>query len=140
MKLKIIVFASSTFHSSSLEQVTYLTISFCQFGHEPELHMEVNLVCIIEQDDAFLEGWMWPGDEKNFDLIFHKYVVSELATCGISGIDELCDDSDVGSSEGEEEGYECETEPVLSFSKVHSAYETAKSFFMHNTNEHDRIF
>lgn len=46
---------------------------------------------------------MWLGDEKNFDLSFHKCVVSELATCGISGIDELCDDSDVGRSEGEVE-------------------------------------
>lgn len=133
VKLKIVVLAISTFHSSSLEQVTYLTISFCQFGCEPELHMEVNLVCSIEQDDAFQEGWVWLGDEKNFDLSFHKSVVSELATCGISGIDELCDDSEAGSN-GEDEGYECEAEPV------HSAYETAMSFFMHHTNEHDRIF
>jgi len=140
VKLKIIVFASSTFHISSLEQVTYLTISFCQFGCEPELHMEVNLVCSIEQDDAFQEGWLWLGDEKKFDASFHKSVVSELATCGILGIDELCDDSEVGTSEGEEEGYECEAEPALSFTKVHSAYETAISFFMNHTNEHDRIF
>jgi hypothetical protein len=45
--------------------------------------------------------------------------------CGISGIDELCDDFEVGSSEVEEEGYECAAEPVLSFTKVHSVYETA---------------
>jgi len=140
VKLKIIVLARNTFHSSSLEQVTYLTISFCQFGCEPELHMEVNFVCSIEQDDAFQEGWMWHGEEKNFDLSFHKSVVSELAMCGISGIDKLCDDSEVGSNEGEEVGHECEAEPVQSFSKVHSAYETAISFFMHHTNEHYRIF
>ena len=140
VKLKIIVLACSTFHNSSLEQVTYLTISFCQFGCEPELHMEVNFVCSIEQDDAFQEGWMWLGDEKNFDLSFHKSVVTELATCGISGIDKLFDDSEVGSNEGEEVGYECEAGPVQSFTKVHSAYETAMSFFMHHTNEHNRIF
>jgi len=140
VKLKIIVFASSTFHISSLDQVTCLTISFCQFGCEPELHMELNLVCRTEQEDAFQEGWMWHGDEKNFYLIFHKCVVSELATCGISGIDDLYDDSEVGSCEGEEEDYEFEAEPVLSFTKVHSAYETAISFFMCHTNEHDRIF
>jgi hypothetical protein len=83
---------------------------------------------------------MWLGDENNFDLFFHKCVVSELAMCGISGNDELCDDSEVGRSEGEEEGYECEAEPVLSFTIVHSACETAMSFFMNDTNEHDRIF
>ena len=49
-------FASSKFHSSSFEQVTYLKISFCQLRCEPELHMEVNLVGSIEQDDAFQEG------------------------------------------------------------------------------------
>jgi len=140
MKLKIIVLASSTFHSSSLEQIINVTIYFCQFGCEPELHMEVNFVCSIEQDDAFQEGWMWLGDEKNFDLSFHKSVVSELATCGISGIDELCGDSEVGSIEGEEEGYESEAESVQSFTKVHSSYETVISFFMHHTNEHGRIF
>ena len=80
------------------------------------------------------------GDEKNFDLSFHTSVVSALATCGISGIDELCDDSEAGSNEGEEEGYESEAEPVQSFSKVHSGNETAISFFTHHTNEHDRIF
>lgn len=83
---------------------------------------------------------MWLGDEKNFDLSFHKCVVNELATCGISGIDELYDDSEVWSSEGEEEGCECVAEPVLSFTKAHSAFETAISIFMHHTNEHDRIF
>jgi len=102
--------------------------------------MEVNFVCSIEQDDAFQEGWMWHGEEKNFDLSFHKSVVTELATCGISGIDKLFDDSEVGSNEGEEVGYECEAGPVQSFTKVHSAYETAMSFFMHHTNEHNRIF
>jgi len=78
---------------------------------------------------------VWLGDEKNFDLSFHKSVVSELA-----GIDELCDDPEIRSNEGEEEGYECEAEPVQSFTKAHSAYETAMSFLMHHTNEHDRIF
>jgi hypothetical protein len=38
---------------------------------------------------------MWLGNEKNFDLSFHKSVVSEIA-----GIDELCDDPEVGSNEG----------------------------------------
>jgi hypothetical protein len=52
----------------------------------------------------------------------------------------LCDDSEVQSNEEEEEGCECEAEAVLSFTKVHSAYETVKSFFMHHTNVHDRIF
>ena len=135
MKLKIIVLASSTFHSSSLEQVTYLKISFCQLGCEHELHMEVNLVGRIEEDDAFLEGRMWLGDEKNFDHDFHKSVVSELA-----GNDELSDGPEVGSNEGEEEGYECMAEPVQSFTKAHSAYKTAISFLMHHTNEHERLF
>ena len=44
------------------------------------------------------------------------------------------------SNEGEEEGYECEAEPVQSFTKAHSAYKTAISFLMHHTNEHERIF
>ena len=100
VKLKIIVLASSTFHSSSLEQVTYLKIPFCQLGCEPELNMEVNLVGSIEEDDAFQEGRMWLGDEKNFDHDFHKSVVIELG-----GNDELCDGPEVGSNEGEEEGY-----------------------------------
>ena len=93
-------FGSSTFHSSSLEQVTYLKIPFCQLGCEPELNMEVNLVGSIEEDDAFQEGRMWLGDEKNFDHDFHKSVVIELG-----GNDELCDGPEVGSNEGEEEGY-----------------------------------
>jgi len=49
-------FGKQYIHSSSLEPVTYLKIPFCQLGCEPELHMEVNLVGSIEQDDAFQEG------------------------------------------------------------------------------------
>jgi len=52
----------------------------------------------------------------------------------------LCDDPEVGSSEGEEEGYECMAEPVQSFIKAHSAYKPAISFLMHHTNEHEGIF
>jgi hypothetical protein len=116
---------------------------FCQCGCEPELHIEANLGSSIEEeeeDDAFQEGCIWPGAEKDVDLNFHVSVDNELATCGISGIDELCDVHEVGSSEGEEEEDECEAEPLLSFTTVYLAYETAKSFLMYHINEHDRIF
>jgi hypothetical protein len=46
----------------------------------------------------------------------------------MSGTDELCDDREVGSSDGDAEGDEHKAEPMLSCTKVYSAVETAKSF------------
>ena len=78
---------------------------------------------------------MWLGYEKNFGLRFHKSLVSEL-----TGIDEMCDDPEVGRNEGEEEGYECEAEPVQSFTKGQSAYKTAKIFLMQHSIQHAEYF
>jgi hypothetical protein len=56
-------------------------------------------------------------------------VDSALATCGVSGVGELCDDhADGRSSEGY--GDEHEPEPLSSFTEVHVAYTTVKSLFM----------
>jgi len=48
-----------------------------------------------------------------------------LATCGISSIEKLCDHHECdGSREEEEEGDKHEPEKLLSFIKAHDAYET----------------
>jgi hypothetical protein len=63
-----------------------------------------------------------------------------LPVTNISSIDELCGKSESdGSSEKEEEGLECEPEPVLSFIEAHAAYSTPKSFsYVHSIGEHDK--
>jgi hypothetical protein len=59
-------------------------------------------------------------------------VDSALATCGVSGVSELCDDHvDGGSSEGY--GDEHDPELLSSFTEVHVAYRTVKSLFMSTT-------
>jgi hypothetical protein len=58
--------------------------------------------------------------------------------CSVSSIDELCDDCEGGGSGEEEEGDECEPEPVPSFTEAHAAFETVKSFFYaHSIGKHD---
>ena len=84
---------------------------------------------IEEGHDAFREDWIWLGAEKAVDLNSYMSVERALATCGVSGVGELCDDhADGRSSEGQ--GDEHEPEPLLSFTKVHVAYRTVKSLFM----------
>lgn len=53
-------------------------------------------------------------------------VDNELAICDFSSIDELRNDHVGGEYE---DGDEPDLEPVLSFTRVHAAYETAGSFF-----------
>jgi hypothetical protein len=71
--------------------------------------------------------------------VLNVSVNNELATCGVSSIDLLCDDREGGGSgEEEEEGDECEPEPVPSFTEAHAAFQTVKSFFyVHSIDEHD---
>ncbi|KDR04029.1 hypothetical protein L798_04878 [Zootermopsis nevadensis] len=64
---------------------------------------------------------------------------SELATCGVDTIDELCENREgVGSGE-EEADDECEPEAVPSFAETHAALVKGKSFFYgHNISERER--
>jgi hypothetical protein len=47
-----------------------------------------------------------------------------LATCSISSIEKLCDHHECDGSREEEEGENREPEQLLSFTKLHAAYET----------------
>ena len=56
---------------------------------------------IEEGRDAFHEDWMWLGAEKDVELNSYMSVDSAFATCGVSGVGDLCDDhADGRSSEG----------------------------------------
>jgi hypothetical protein len=59
-------------------------------------------------------------------------------TCGISSIDELCDDREGGGSNGEEEErVMCDHEQVTSFPETLLAYETVQTFvYMHSIRRH----
>jgi hypothetical protein len=111
---------------------------FCQCGYGLELNTEVDSGSSIEEeDDAFHKDWIWLGAEKDVDFSFYISVDNDLAMCGVTSIDELCDDREGGGS-GEEEGDECEPEPVPSFTEAHTAFKTVKSFFYaHSIGEHD---
>jgi hypothetical protein len=63
---------------------------------------------------AFHENWLQLHGEK--DAVFSSYtsVDSELATCAISSIDELCHDCEGGGFNGkEQEGDKCDLELLL---------------------------
>lgn len=72
---------------------------------------------------------MWLVAEKAVELSSYVSVDSAFATCGVSGVGELCDDhADGRSSEGQ--GDEHEPEPLSRFTEAHAAYRIVKSLFM----------
>jgi hypothetical protein len=139
VELKINVLQAIHFTVVAWRQVMQSTILNCfrQCGYGRELNTEANSDSSIEEEDAFHEDWIRLGAKKDVDFSAYVSVDNELATCGVSSINELCDDHKGGGSGGDE-GDEREPEPVLSFAEVHAACETVKSFFYaHSIGEHD---
>jgi hypothetical protein len=57
---------------------------FHQYSCEDELNKEADLDTSIEEEDAFLEGWIQLGAEKDVSFTSYISVISELATCTFS--------------------------------------------------------
>jgi hypothetical protein len=105
------------------------------------LPLKADLHISIEDDygDAFHDDWIQLSPN---DVDFNSYVFmdSDLPTCGLFSIDQLCDDCVGGGSSGEhEDGDEHDLEQVPSFAEAHTAYKTVKPFFyVHNISDHDK--
>ena len=52
--------------------------------------------------NAFLKDWIWLDIKKDFTFSSYVSIDSELATCGVSSMDELCDDCEGCNSIGKE--------------------------------------
>jgi hypothetical protein len=143
VELKISVLQAMHFTVAAWRQVTQSAVlncfRHCGYGHE--LNREAVSDSSIEENDAFHKDWIRLGAEKDVDFSSYVSVDNELATCGISSIDELCDDCEGGGSgEEDEEGDEHEPEPVPSFTEAHAAFETVKSFFYaHGIGEREQV-
>jgi hypothetical protein len=70
---------------------------------------------IEEESDAFCEDWIWPS-AKDISLSSYIYIESKLTMCS----------DDYESSGEEEERNECDSEPVLSFTKARAVYITVR--------------
>jgi hypothetical protein len=78
---------------------------------------------------------------RHFENVCCSYVSveNEIATHGVSSIDQMQEDHEGGRSSGEE-GREtkCDSEPILNCTNAHADYTTLTSYFyMHSTGKHD---
>jgi hypothetical protein len=63
--------------------------------------------------------------------------VNDLAPCGVASIDKLCDDQESSRSSGDdEEGDECDSDQVQSFTEGHAAYGTVRLSCVHSSSVH----
>jgi hypothetical protein len=92
-----------------------------------------------KEDDAFHNEWIWLGNEKEADFTSYVSVDNKPATYSIYSSNELCKECVGGrSTKEEEEGDKHEPEPLPSFTMVHTAYGTLKSFFYaYGISEHN---
>jgi hypothetical protein len=72
-----------------------------------------------DDDDAYLDDWIWLGAEEDVGFNAYMSLGNELALCNVPSIDKLCDDREEGGG-GEEEDDEHELEPGTSFAKKHA--------------------
>jgi hypothetical protein len=105
--LKAVSSANNTFHSGSLA-TDHMVVSFELF-YQCSSQPELNTWADLEEDDAFHKDRMQSATDVNFS----SNVYSQLATCGVSSIDKLCDDYECGRSSGEKEEVDkCDPELV----------------------------
>jgi len=80
--------------------------------------------------DAFQYDSTWPDSKKDVSFSSFASANTELATAGIYSLDILCDNHAADrSSRGDEEGDKRGLEPVMSFAKAHTAYDTLTTPF-----------